>query len=110
MEKIGFVLTENERIMKMHNDDRNYAISDSCSNVAAKEIKPMSVITSELRDTARKACAIAHEINANLFGQEPTEGEPCREVNCAYDCLMDLQATLGDTIATLDAVLKRING
>lgn len=105
--------------MKMHNNTENYdkscAISDYAATsplgcVAAREIKPMSVITSELRDTARKACAIAHEINANLFGQEQTKGEPCREVNCAYDCLMDLQATLGDTIATLDTVLKRING
>lgn len=103
----------------MYNNTENYvennAISDyfatsTLGNVAAKEIKPMSVITSELRDTAQKVCAIAHEINANLFGKEQTKGEPCREVNCAYDCLMDLQATLGDTIATLDAVLKRING
>lgn len=102
-------------MMKMHNDDRNYAISDYAATsplgcVAAREIKPMSVITSELRDTARKACAIAHEINVNLFGQESTEEKPCREVNCAYDCLMDLQATLGDTADTLNTVLKRING
>ena len=101
--------------MKMHNYDRNYAISDYVAtsplgSVAAKEIKPMSAITSELRDTARKSCAIAHEINANLFGQEPTEREPCREVNCAYDCLMDLQATLEDTMVTLNNILRRING
>lgn len=101
--------------MKMHNDDRNYAISDYAAtsplgNVAAREIKPMSVITSELRDTARKACAIAHEINVNLFGQEQTEGESCREVNCAYDCLMDLQATLEDTVVTLNNMLRRIHG
>lgn len=106
-------------MMKMYNNTENYAENNAISDyfatstlgsVAVKEIKPMSVIASELRDTARKACAIAHEINVNLFGQEQNEGEPCHEVNCAYDCLMDLQATLGDTIATLDAVLKRING
>lgn len=102
-------------MMKMYNNTENYAISDYAAtsplgSVAAREVKPMSVITSELRDTARKACAIAHEINVNLFGQEQNEGEPCREVSCAYDCLMDLQATLEDTMVTLNNILRRING
>ena len=84
--------------------------NDNCKTELCNDSGPvdsMRNIVGEIHDHAMKARQMAFDIYKKLFGEIKDEGVE-REVNCAFDALVNINRMEKETLEVLYAVIERI--
>lgn len=98
------IWTENERRMKMYND--NCKTDAPCCDVKVP-VDSMKNTIMEIHDHAMKAREMAFDIYKKLFGTMPSDPDNPK-IECAFDALIDINRIERGTSEILCAVIQRI--